>query len=137
MVFNEMKGALSSADGVLFDALKKALLPDTPYKWNSGGDPAAIVDLSYDYFSSFYKQHYHPSNAMLFFSGDDAPEKRFALVEEYLSGFEASNPADVAPLQSSMEEMRQITDVYGASEGPSGDPKTKSVVTLAWLQSLP
>ena len=39
VVFNEMKGAMSSVDGVIEEAVQPLLFPDTAYGYNSGGDP--------------------------------------------------------------------------------------------------
>ena len=39
VVYNEMKGAMSSPDQVMARSLLKALYPETTYRHNSGGDP--------------------------------------------------------------------------------------------------
>ena len=48
VVFNEMKGALSDPMSVLDDAVNRALFPDTAYACESGGDPRAIPQLTYE-----------------------------------------------------------------------------------------
>ena len=48
VVFNEMKGAMSSVSSTLWAALSKNLFPTTTYHYNSGGDPENIPDLSYE-----------------------------------------------------------------------------------------
>ncbi|MFR3344855.1 MAG: hypothetical protein ACLTS6_13060 [Anaerobutyricum sp.] len=53
-VYNEMKGVFSSPDDVL--ARKRsveALLKDTPYAFESGGDPDAIPELTREKFLEF------------------------------------------------------------------------------------
>ena len=50
VVYNEMKGALSEPDSVLYDGLSAALFPDTTYRFESGGTPAAIPTLTYEGF---------------------------------------------------------------------------------------
>ena len=42
VVFNEMKGVFSSPDQQLARIIQKSLLEDTPYGFESGGDPKAI-----------------------------------------------------------------------------------------------
>ena len=42
VVYNEMKGAMSSPDQVMVRSLLNALYPDTTYRFNSGGEPAEI-----------------------------------------------------------------------------------------------
>jgi len=56
---------MSSPVSQLWQTLSKHLFPTTTYHHNSGGgDPDHIVDLSYDQLRDFYRQHYHPSNAI-------------------------------------------------------------------------
>lgn len=64
VVFNEMKGAMSSQGSVLWQAFSEALYPTNTYHYNSGGEPRDIPDLSYEDFVAFHKHHYHPSNAV-------------------------------------------------------------------------
>ncbi|MDX1492352.1 MAG: insulinase family protein [Pseudohongiellaceae bacterium] len=70
VVFNEMKGAMSSTNSILWQTLSKYLFPTTTYHYNSGGDPDHIPDLSYEELKAFYKTHYHPSNAVFMTYGD-------------------------------------------------------------------
>ena len=48
VVYNEMKGAMSSPDQVMIRSIQKLLYPSTTYHFNSGGDPAEIPSLTYD-----------------------------------------------------------------------------------------
>ena len=70
VVFNEMKGAMSSTNSVLWQAITKHLFPTTTYHFNSGGDPAEIPELDYQQLKNFYRSHYHPSNAVFMTFGD-------------------------------------------------------------------
>jgi Zn-dependent M16 (insulinase) family peptidase len=70
VVFNEMKGAMSSTNSVLWQSITRHLFPTTTYHFNSGGEPADIPDLSYQQLKDFYKTHYHPSNAVFMTFGD-------------------------------------------------------------------
>ncbi|KAF5276425.1 hypothetical protein FQR65_LT16318 [Abscondita terminalis] len=72
VVFNEMKGAMSSPSDQLYHQLAHHLFPKTTYHYNSGGDPKDIPDLSYDELVTFYKSHYHPSNAIFMTFGDQS-----------------------------------------------------------------
>lgn len=65
VVYNEMKGALSSPDDVLERELMSSLYPDTAYAYESGGDPEAIPQLTYEEFLEFHKKYYHPSNSYI------------------------------------------------------------------------
>ncbi len=70
VVFNEMKGAMSSTVSSLWQTVSKYLFPTTTYHFNSGGEPTDIPDLSYEQLKDFYKIHYHPSNAVFMTFGD-------------------------------------------------------------------
>lgn len=48
VVFNEMKGVYSSPDSMNSRATQHALFPNNTYADDSGGDPAAIPDLSFE-----------------------------------------------------------------------------------------
>ncbi len=70
VVYNEMKGAMSSAVSTLWQTFSKHLFPTQTYHFNSGGNPESITDLSYEQLKSFYKSHYHPSNAVFMTFGN-------------------------------------------------------------------
>lgn len=85
IVFNEMKGAFANADELLSAAMNRALFPDSPYGFISGGDSAKIPDLSYEAFLDSHRRFYSPSNAYVFLDGDlDLDEILKILEEEYL-----------------------------------------------------
>ena len=90
VVFNEMKGAYSSPAALLGKVSQLSLYPDNAYGVNSGGDPKAIPDLTYDYFKNFHRKFYHPSNAKIVFYGDDPEGRRLEMLDEYLSQFDAA-----------------------------------------------
>lgn len=70
VVYNEMKGALSDPDQLIYDDVVSHLYKNSPYEYESGGDPSEIYKLTYDEFLDFYKDHYHPSNSYIYFYGD-------------------------------------------------------------------
>ena len=89
VVYNEMKGALSSPDDVLARSIYEALYPHTPYAVESGGDPVNIPDLTYEAFLNFHSRYYHPSNSYIFLYGNMDMEERLAYLDEaYLSTFD-------------------------------------------------
>src|SRR5437762_303933 len=71
VVFNEMKGNYSSPDSLVETYTRQSLFPNSIYGVDSGGDPRAIPDLTYEQFKAFHETYYHPSNALIFFYGDD------------------------------------------------------------------
>ncbi len=129
VVFNEMKGANASPDRVSYKEAQRSLLPDTPYSFDSGGDPAAIPDLTYEQFVGFHRAYYHPSNARILFYGDDDPAERLRLLSEYLDGFERADPRSALPLQAPFDAPRSQTHSYPAGN----DGSAKPMLTVNWL----
>ena len=86
VVYNEMKGALSDPNSVLYDELQAALFPDTAYRFESGGTPRAIPDLTYEQFLEEHRRHYRLDNSYLTLYGDvDIDVVLAFLDQEYLS----------------------------------------------------
>ncbi|MFO7321353.1 MAG: insulinase family protein [Chloroflexota bacterium] len=131
IVFNEMKGAYSSPENYLGRVIEQSLLPDTPYGFDSGGDPAVIPDLTYEQFKRFHDTYYHPSNAYIFFYGDDDPEERLRYLNEHLSAFEQTDVSPEIPLQPRFTEPVRL--VYGYDAGDNAENARKAHVTVNWL----
>lgn len=131
VVFNEMKGAYSSPENVLSRVSKETLFPDTPYANDSGGDPRVMTDLTYEDFRSFHQMYYHPSNARVFFYGDDDPEERLRLMDAWLREFEPIEPESEIPLQSPLAEPRRVTAPY--SVDAEEEDENKGFVQLNWM----
>ncbi|MCM1112493.1 MAG: insulinase family protein [Muribaculum sp.] len=90
VVYNEMKGAFSSAEDVLETTVRNSLYPHTTYGVESGGDPDVIPKLRYEEFLDFHRTYYHPSNSYLYLYGDLDLEERLTFIDEqYLSAFDA------------------------------------------------
>lgn len=131
VVFNEMKGAMSSPVSTLWQTLTRYLFPSTTYHYNSGGDPEAIPDLSYDELLAFYRSHYHPSNAVLMTFGDIP-------VDELQSRFEAQALHRFERLDETIEvhdEKRyfapvRVEEAYALDQD---DTTAKTHHVLAWL----
>jgi Zn-dependent M16 (insulinase) family peptidase len=129
VVFNEMKGAYSSPESVMYKQVQESLFPDTPYGLDSGGHPRHIPELSFAQFSEFHRRYYHPGNAFIFFSGDDDPQRRLSLLEEYLGEFfPGPGPAAIPP-QAPFAKPRALTFAYAAGQEHEG----KSMATINWL----
>lgn len=102
VVFNEMKGATSDPDDVLFLGIDRALFPDTPYRFESGGDPRAIPTLTYEEFLDNHSRHYDLSNSYIILYGDMEIRRELAFVDERLR--QAANRNAGAPNSLPMQE---------------------------------
>jgi hypothetical protein len=129
VVFNEMKGAYSSPDDYLSEKSIQSLFPDNTYGVDSGGNPQHIPDLTYEQFKNFHDTYYHPSNAFIFFYGDDDPENRLEIIENYLKDFNPLAVQSEIPLHTPFSEPRKITHTYDSGET---GPDAKNYLTLNW-----
>ena len=134
VVYNEMKGAMSSITSQLWQTLSKYLYPTTTYHHNSGGDPQAIPDLSYQQLKEFYKTHYHPSNAIFMTFGNISAEEHQAKFEEQaLNRFEKLDKnISVAPEKRYFSPIR-VEEAYPYQPEANEDIKNKAHIVIAWL----
>ncbi len=119
VVFNEMKGAMSEVDSVADETMTGLLFPDSCYGFNSGGDPKAIPDLSYESFVEQYKRYYHPSNSYFYLDGDIPLDATLAKIEEYLAGFDR---LDDIPQLAEQVPVRSDKTVSFAASGEDDKP---------------
>ena len=122
VVFNEMKGAFSSPDGVRSRYLLHALFPDTCYGNESGGDPDHITDLTYQQFCDSHKKYYSPSNSFIILDGDVNIEETLAIIDdEYLSQFTSEGAKINFDAQKPVTPEDLIVEYeIGAEEKPAG-----------------
>ncbi|MBQ7641294.1 MAG: insulinase family protein [Acholeplasmatales bacterium] len=113
VVYNEMKGAFSDPEQVLYRNIMHSLYPDTPYGLESGGDPKYIPDLSYEEFLNFHSKFYHPSNSYIYLYGDmDFEERLDYLDKEYLSKFDKIEFDTRVPFQNKFDGPKYETYKY-------------------------
>jgi Zn-dependent M16 (insulinase) family peptidase len=135
VVYNEMKGALSSPESVLSRKLEETLYPDTPYSYESGGDPEVIPELTQEEFIAFHKKYYHPSNSYLFLYGKmDAVSRLKFIDEEYLRDFEAISVDSAIPAQKAFGSMQSYEEEYPISA--QEDEKDKTYLSLNYAVGL-
>ncbi|WP_420632332.1 insulinase family protein [Candidatus Leptofilum sp.] len=132
VVFNEMKGAYSSPEGVLYRQIKGSMFPENAYRHDSGGDPEVMPNLTYEQFRSFHETYYHPANSRIVFYGDDDPDKRLAMADSYLQAFEAVDVSDTAvPIHPPFEKPQRFTFPYSVEA--DGENSEKHYVTVNWV----
>lgn len=125
VVYNEMKGAFSSPEGVLDRVVLNTLFPDTSYANESGGDPAVIPELTYEQFLDFHRKYYHPSNSYIYLYGDmDIEEKLSWLDREYLSHFDKAEVDSKIRFQEPFCEMKENTITYSIASDESEEDNT-------------
>ena len=125
VVYNEMKGAFSSPEGVLDRVIQNSLFPDTSYRNESGGDPEVIPELTYEQFLDFHRRYYHPSNSYIYLYGDmDMAEKLVWLDEEYLSKYDTLEIDSKIRYQEPFSEVKDVEMEYSISSNESEEDNT-------------
>ena len=126
VVYNEMKGVYSSPDALLENEAMKALFPDTPYRFESGGYPEAIPQLTQEAFTNFHKTYYSPENSFIYLYGDMDIDATLAYLDkEYLSAFTKSGQVhSEINLQAPFAKTKEIEAFYPVDSGENLQAKT-------------
>lgn len=130
VVFNEMKGAYSNPDDLLGDRARQSLFPNTIYSVDSGGDPRHIPELTYEQFKAFHEKYYHPSNARIWFYGDDDPQERLRRMDAYLSEFSAIPVDSDIPLQKPFDQPQRLVVTFDPGEDAASN---KARLVMNWV----
>lgn len=130
VVFNEMKGVYSSPDSVLARECQQALFPENTYGVDSGGSPEVIPELTFAEFKDFHGKFYHPSNARLWFYGDDDVENRLKLLSGFLDEFDAKDVDSSIASQAFFKEPKRVVKTYASGEDEEAQ---KCFVQINWL----
>jgi len=130
VVYNEMKGAMSSITSQLWHGMSKHLYSSSTYKHNSGGDPESIIDLSHEDLVNFHQKHYHPSNATFFTFGNVDPlEIQSYIKENVLANFSPSDDVIAVKNEDRLETPKVVSDFYNPQPGDENNHH----IVLSWL----
>ena len=128
VVYNEMKGAYSSLDAYAGLWSVKAVLPGTPYEFESGGDPERILDLGREGLKEFHRAWYSPANCRVFLAGNIPTGKQLAFLDEkFFSSLPAGSRNEAIKRAERWNSPRsfRIPCPAGAEQKPT--------VLLSWL----
>jgi Zn-dependent M16 (insulinase) family peptidase len=143
VVYNEMKGAYSSPDSYAQLWSVKAVLPDTPYSFESGGAPEFIPDLTWEGLKDFHRRRYSPANCRVFLAGNIPTEKQLAFLNDnFFSSLEGGAACARIVKQKRWDAPKEFTvpcpagaDDESSDDGAAGGGAVggKSTVFLSWL----
>lgn len=132
IVFNEMKGALSSPSTRLSELISETLFPDLTYGVNSGGDPKNIPQLTYAELKSFHEGHYHPSRCLFFFYGNLPLEGHLDFIHKHiLKDAKHLDPLPAIPFQPRFKAPKIVQQSYPIDADEN--TKDKTLIAFAWL----
>ncbi len=133
VVFNEMKGAMSSPVSQLWHHLQATLFPNTSYRFNSGGDPAEIPDLTHPALRAFHARHYHPALAVFLTYGCFDPREHQARFEALaLDRYAGHATGSAAPLVSALQPALSAPRALVADYAIDEDDDTEHATHLVW-----
>ncbi|MDP4145706.1 MAG: insulinase family protein [Bacillota bacterium] len=132
VVYNEMKGAFSSPESILFRSIGETLFPDTTYGVESGGNPESIPDLTQEQFTEFHKEHYHPANSYIYLYGNmDIVDNLKFINEEYLNNFDKIDVHTEINIQNPTGKFKESDVLYPISS--EEDEKDKTYLSLNFV----
>ncbi|MGA8163694.1 MAG: insulinase family protein [Waddliaceae bacterium] len=132
IVYNEMKGDLANPHSRLSEAFDNMMFPSLTYRFNSGGEPREIPQLTHRELVDFHRQFYHPSRCLFLFYGNMPLEGHLAFIEKHaLQGVEKQDPLPPFPKQPRFDQAKRGVISYPFSE--EQDPSEQSLVCLGWL----
>ncbi len=132
VVYNEMKGAMSSQSQIMYRKVGEALFPTATYGYNSGGDPEKISALSHQELIDFHKHHYHPSNSLFYTYGDIPLEKHLQFIDDrVLSNFDAITIDTLVKDEVRFVQPRSFQYAYPLNA--SEDDGKKVQIAINWL----
>ncbi|MCM1054763.1 MAG: insulinase family protein [Bacteroides sp.] len=136
VVFNEMKGAMSDLDERIEYGIEDLLFPDNCYRFNSGGDPEVIPNLTYEKYKAVYNSFYHPSNSRFYLDGSVPLEETLDMISSYLERYEKSEVKHEINMQKPVP--REGRDFYEIAEGEDNGKKAVLVlgkIIADWSES--
>lgn len=135
VVYNEMKGAFSNPDEVIYRQTSAALFPDTVYAHESGGTPLAIPSLTFEQFVDFHQTYYHPSNAYTVLYGNLDIADALAHLDDYFSQFDEKTFEPFVHMQSPFEHMQSLQLDYAVDANESIE--NKAVLNVDFVVGTP
>ena len=131
VVYNEMKGAYSSADEIAYSEISRMLYKGSSYGMDSGGNPDFIPSLTYEKFCELHSKYYHPSNARIYLDGSVDLDAILPLIDSYLSSFgKKSAPSPLAVKLSGEPKRSEVK--FEISEDEQERGKARLVLGYAF-----
>ncbi len=136
IVLNEMSGYYSDPTTILGRAMEKSLYGHTPMRYDSGGAPDHIPQLTYSKFLQFHRTHYAPQKTKVVLYGNIPTEEKLAFIEEHLAHDLATLPKVCADAPAPRLPARKAPKPLVARAGytpEAGNAKAdKGICCVAW-----
>lgn len=132
VVFNEMKGALSSPSARLSEVMCQSLFPTLTYGINSGGDPKNIPELTHEELRAFHAEYYHPSRCLFFFYGNMPLKAHLDFItKNALENCKKQPPLEPLPREKRFTQPTKVESSYPIGQDESLEKRT--LIGHGWL----
>jgi len=132
ILYNEMKGVISSPDKVCSNSLLKTIYPDSIYRFDSGGDPALIPDITYEDVQAYHQRYYRPRNSFFYTYGNLPLEPHLKAIESnVLNQIDPGSSAVYNANQPRWRTPRKIIEHFACD--PQTTKREQCHVNVAWL----
>ena len=122
VVYHEMEGEYAEAITYLEREKQKNLFPDTPYRYDSGGIPEHIPELSEEAFLTFHQKYYQGSNCVIVLYGDGDVEGQLQFLDKNgLQEIEKGCYKQQIPFQLPFTQIERKMAYYPCEEGDEED----------------
>ncbi len=132
IVLSEMKGAFASPYRSVWFQLGKALVPESPFSYSSGGLPEKVATLTFDQIKEAHKKYYHPQNSVIYLYGDlDYKRILNEIDDKFLSHFEKTQDytRPEIPVQKTFDyPSTTLAATYPGKKQPNKDFVAKGYV---------
>ena len=119
VVYNEMKGAYSDQESGLYHKILSEL-HDNCYKYDSGGVPSSIPNLTYEQLVETHARHYHPSNTKVISYGNFDCRDNIRYLSEYFEKFERKSEVPIVS-SSRFNAIKYKKGTFQPEMGLGGD----------------
>jgi len=127
VIYSEMRGSYSDPGELSYLKIQSELLPDTPYRNDSGGDPSEMGSSTWEEIREYHRAYYRPSNARIFICSPMDTGDLASLIHRALPHDPAPRPAPPAiPLQPRWRRPRKAVLVTPKEPGGAS-------IDFSWL----
>ncbi|URZ09323.1 insulinase family protein [Clostridium felsineum] len=125
IVLNEMRSVFSNPDKIILRKACNSLFPHIAYRFDSGGYPESILNITQKKLEDFHKKFYHPSNSYIYLYGKmSILEKLKFLDSKYLDNYKFKTIDSEITIEKKFEHPIEVLDFYSISDDEVENNKT-------------
>ena len=123
VVIEELKMYNDDAQYRVYDLVKKTLFKNCRNRWNNGGTPQTVSNITREKLVDFITKNYIPKNVVLAFVGDVDHEEIVQFISKYIDGYE---------FVDSVQHNRQNVSFLNIEDAKDYIDGTQSTMASVW-----